>query len=590
MSFLTQEWLFGLFLIPVILLCAIFSRRSQARAWKSLVAPRLAHKLVHKTSSLRHWVSLSLALAAFGFIICALARPYQGEVTMREKVRSRNILIAVDSSKSMLCKDIASDRLTAAKSYALQLLKQFPTDKIGLLAFAGSSKVIAPLTVDHLAVHDTISQLDTHSIPLGGSNLADAVSLGVETLKATGKRANALIIFSDGEEHDSGIDKAIKEAKAAGVQVITIGVGTLTGGVIPSEQDAEGKHRNQEGAVVHTRLHEELLRELAIKTNGAYTSINNRPGVVINSAIEQMDSFEQEGRKQTIPHERYAWFVLPAVVCVLLSAFARARWKSTTPMALILSFVSFFTPEQASAQRNWLAKQQQQLFTKPAAKKRAYLELKEQKHDEAISSLNQAMQFSTGEERARLSTALGQAYYRKGDYKKAAKAYSTALLSNDEEAQAKANYNLANSIFKQHDETLKAIGIEPHTKEELSTLKRTLNDCLEKYQTSLDHLPKDYVTKNIRAIEQLIKKVEEEENKQQKKISNSSKKTTINKKAAINKRTVSSNSKRTTINKKAAINKRTVSSNSKRTVSSKKKAIFNRRNKTHQPLDLTTVK
>ncbi|MFT5883169.1 MAG: Ca-activated chloride channel family protein, partial [Crocinitomicaceae bacterium] len=106
MHFLTPEWLYALILIPLLAILAILARRSQTRAWKSLVATRLAEMLINKAPAARRWIALTLALLSFACIIVALARPYQGEHEIRDKIQSRNILIAVDTSKSMLCKDV----------------------------------------------------------------------------------------------------------------------------------------------------------------------------------------------------------------------------------------------------------------------------------------------------------------------------------------------------------------------------------------------------------------------------------------------------------------------------------------------------
>ncbi|MEO1856190.1 MAG: VWA domain-containing protein, partial [Rubritalea sp.] len=523
MHFLTPEWLYALVLIPLLAILAILARRSQTRAWKSLIAPRLAGKLINKAPSVRHWIALSLALLSFACIIIALARPYQGEHTTHEKIQSRNILVAIDTSKSMLCEDVSSNRLTAAKSLSLQMLERFPTDRIGVLIFAGSCNVIAPLTVDHIAVQDTISQLDTNSIPVGGSNLADAVALGVETLKTTGKRANALVIFSDGEEHDSGIEEAIEKANEAGVQIITIGVGTPSGGIIPSGKESDGKHRNTKGEVVHTKLHESLLQELAKKTNGAYTSVNNRPDAVITSAINKMESFEQEGRAQIIPHERYYWFVIPAVGFALSSAFVRARWRKGQSAALMLTS-GFLTlsPSRVEAQGSWLEQQKHNLFTSPADEKRGYEALKQKKYTDAIEAFKSARKHTSGEKHAQLSSALGQAFYRSGDYKAASKAFSDAMLSDQKSTQTEAEYNLGNSLYQEQwdafgdmgESTLKEYltkrleaseDEEKITREDLDDYEKAFNNALEKFQASQQPNSKQ----NAKACKEVVKTIQE---------------------------------------------------------------------------------
>ena len=157
MNFLHPGWLALLLILPFILLGAILAFRSQRQVWKKMVAPRLHKQLVTTSSQTRRWIGLALGLCGCALIIAALSRPYVGETTTTEQIASRNIIIAIDTSTSMLVRDGAPDRMSTAKAMAIEVLQAFPEDRVGIIAFSGTAVLMAPLTVDHGAVQETIS-------------------------------------------------------------------------------------------------------------------------------------------------------------------------------------------------------------------------------------------------------------------------------------------------------------------------------------------------------------------------------------------------------------------------------------------------
>jgi len=193
-----------------------------------MVAPRLRKQLVTTSSQTRRWIGLALGLCGCALTIAALSRPYVGETTTTEQIASRNIIIAIDTSTSMLVRDGAPDRMSTAKAMAIEVLQAFPEDRVGIIAFSGTAVLMAPLTVDHGAVQETISQLDTDVIPSGGSDLSSAVSTAIEAFQKTGQKTNALIIISDGENHSAATSLAAEKIRKSDTIVCSIGVGTLS--------------------------------------------------------------------------------------------------------------------------------------------------------------------------------------------------------------------------------------------------------------------------------------------------------------------------------------------------------------------------
>ena len=233
MSLANPIWLIALFLLPLIVVAAILATRARTRQWSSLVAERLRGALIRRTSSLPRWLSLGLLMAAAALLIGGLARP-QGEAgTRTEKSVGRNLLLALDLSRSMRVQDVRPDRLSNAKLVIFELIEALPNERIGLVGFAGSSYLYAPLTVDHAAVRETVEQMDEGWPTVGGSDLGGAVRLSIDTLRETGQKNNVLVILSDGEKHSGELDQMISEARAAGVYILTIGIGTEDGDYAP---------------------------------------------------------------------------------------------------------------------------------------------------------------------------------------------------------------------------------------------------------------------------------------------------------------------------------------------------------------------
>jgi len=271
MSFLYPAWLACLITVPVILLLTILVRRNKTRVWERFVSKKHHDELVTRNSPKPFWSSLGLSCLGLTFIIIAMARPYSGVSTSRAKIESRNILIAMDTSLSMLCEDIQPNRLSSGVSFAINLISALPDDHIGVMAYAGTPNVITSFSIDHPSIIEELGQLGPQSTHIAGSNLTDALYKGINTLKRTGKQANAIILITDGSETLAEIKEIITIAKESYIQIFSIGVGTTAGGTIPINGEP---HRDTAGNTVITKLQDGVLKQLANETNGIYTHIN----------------------------------------------------------------------------------------------------------------------------------------------------------------------------------------------------------------------------------------------------------------------------------------------------------------------------
>ncbi|MEM9080401.1 MAG: VWA domain-containing protein [Verrucomicrobiota bacterium] len=500
MTFAEPAFLLFLLLIPLIGIGAFLADQQRKSNWQKIVAARHQQRLAAPASQTARWLSLSLALLALSLTIIALAQPEQGERLAKTTVRGRNIMLALDASRSMLVRDVAPDRLNAAKAAIFELLEKFPADRIGLLAFAGSASIQAPLTVDHNALIETLNQLDTSNIPTGGSNLADAVNLATHTLKQTGQSTHALIVLSDGELHEGELGDAAYDARQAGVLVVTIGIGTDQGGFVPDPSQNDKRFRDNRGNPVLSRLNPAPLRTLAGDTGGIYIQgVGQDVSKKIETVINRLDEFEGEGGEQITAIPRYHWFLIPAVILFLASIALRSFWKPASPTilrhstaALILTFTLLQNlPALENPLNNLLAEQA----------------LKSQDHQTASELFNTATRQVSGERLARTHFGEASALYKQKRYQDAGHAYSQALLSEDPTLRRDSHFQLANTLFHRGIATSEN---SPNPSPEL------LESALTHYDSALELDPSHQPTVENRAhVAKILEELKQQQQEQQ---------------------------------------------------------------------------
>ncbi|MDA1006227.1 MAG: VWA domain-containing protein [Verrucomicrobia bacterium] len=508
MSFAYPEVFFLLLLVPLILVGTILASRKRGQAWKKLVATRLESILVRSGSAVPRWISFALALLAFALLITALAAPNAGYEEENETIRGRNLLLAIDISRSMLADDESPNRLAAALAASLEVLDHFPNDRIGLIAFSGSAFLQAPLTVDHGAVRESIQQLDPVMLqqldadwmPRGGSDVSQAVHLAIDTFKETGQKNNALIIFSDGEHHEGGYEEAAEAAAEQGLTIFTAGFGSNEGAFLPDPQQTDGRFRDSKGNLVFSRLNTDGLRLLARKTDGFYTSGSGRHFAGnLETAVERLERYELEGRKHRVAIPRFQWFLLPAIVLFILSMLINTPWQSLgRAAAVILALLCL--PQSAKARL---------LPPTPAEKafERGEFEL-------ALEHFDVEIVRSSGDRLARLQLGAGAAAYRLQDFDRAASAYSAALLSADPRLQSDAHYALGNALFKRGDHALQSAD----EKTKASVMKETISgwtNALQHYEDCLQLTPDHQEAKDNHAfVKRRLDELQQEQQKQ----------------------------------------------------------------------------
>jgi len=336
MSIDSPYWLFLIALVPMIAIVAILSGRQREIAAYEFVADRLRHKLVRARSPLQRFVPLALALIALILLAFVMTRPHAGIQEIEAKAKGRNIMIAIDLSRSMLTDDVSPSRLQVAKATILEVLDRFPNDRIGLLTFADNAWISAPLTLDHQAIREVLNELTPDYLPTKGSNLGNAIHLANETLTATGQADNALIIISDGEDHadySSESNETLRAAETAaetGLTIFTLGVGTSDGGFIPDSQSKDGRYSSKDGSPVLSTLNESSLRNVAALSHGFYSRATGKTlQKSLSRAIAQLEQYEQDGINRTVPTPRYQYALPPAIILIFLAQLAQYRFFKT---------------------------------------------------------------------------------------------------------------------------------------------------------------------------------------------------------------------------------------------------------------------
>jgi Ca-activated chloride channel family protein len=297
------------------------SRKRQA-LMTLFIQSRLLPGLVSGLSPARQKFRFGCIVLAVAFLIIALARPQWGFTWQEVKQRGVDIVVAIDTSKSMLAEDIAPNRLARAKLAALDLMQQAKADRLGLVAFAGSAFLQCPLTIDDSAFRQSVESLSVNTIPEGGTALAEAIETALTAYKEEDNH-KVMVLMTDGEDHDSGAAEAAKKAAEAGMRIYTIGIGTVEGDLLPIK-DAQGNTdhvRDEQNNVVKSHLNEDILREIATVTGGFYLPLRGAKTIdtlyTHERGIAQLPKSEHQEKLVKQYTERYHWPLAFAIVLLV---------------------------------------------------------------------------------------------------------------------------------------------------------------------------------------------------------------------------------------------------------------------------------
>ncbi len=319
-------WL--LLLVPLLVVFTIWAHHRKRRALAIFGRPAMVAKLTSATSRARQGIKAALAIGGFAFLSLALVQPQFGTKTELLRRRGVDIIIALDTSLSMLAEDISPNRLQRALYEIEGLIDQLKGDRIGLLAFAGRSFTLCPLTLDYAAAKLFLGTVDEDTIPDQGTAIAEAIRSAVRSFGSHGQKYKVLILITDGEGHGGDPLAAAEEASQAGVRVFAVGVGTPEGELIPVGHEGPKAYlKDRRGNIVKTRLDEATLARIAEITDGVYIRAQ-AGGVGVEEAyahISRMEKRDLGSRKYTQYKHRYQWPLGLALLCFFSEALLSDR-------------------------------------------------------------------------------------------------------------------------------------------------------------------------------------------------------------------------------------------------------------------------
>ncbi len=519
MNFAAPSYAYLLFALPVIALLKIWADRRAQKTLEAFVSSeRLRSSLLGGASVFWSSLHFGLQLLALGLFIIALTRPQFGNQERVEEQTGRNIIIAIDTSKSMLADDVKPNRLARAKLAAQDILEKLPGDRVGLIAFAGRAFLQAPLTTDHDAVIESIQSLDHTTIPRGGSSLGAAIELALSTIKTIPGKEHGMIIFSDGGETDAAAIKAAQQAVDNHLLILPVGMGTNDGSQIPNPepQNPDDFVRDENGRIVISRLESTTLAEVARITGGEYVELASQALTLntVNRILSNLDRQKSEVRKDSRPIERYQWPLIAGIISLMSSLFmrpsSRKRIKISAALpvdplatvhhqarrgaaAIVMFLMLFAGLAPVQGEMNDEVKKQQEKWLKDYQR--------EYRKDQIPASLPD------------LIYGVGATSLEKKDYETAVKAFSEALKSDDLEVQKRARRALGTALYNKGDEI--------HEKQPEQTIK-SWTDARDHFDSALKlsrddkelQENRDFIQKRLDELKEQQKQKQEQKDKQ----------------------------------------------------------------------------
>jgi Ca-activated chloride channel family protein len=452
MNFAHPQLLWLLLVIPPgLALFFWWGDRVRQKLLIQFVEARLLSSLTVGLSPARRQIRFALAIVAVALLLIAIARPQYGYDKEEVQQNGLDVVVAVDTSKSMLATDIAPNRLARAKLAALELMQRAKTDRLGLVAFAGSAFLECPLTIDNTAFQQSVQALDVKSIPEGGTALAEAINTALTAFKEQSNH-KALVLLTDGEDNDEGALEAAQAAAKAGLKIFTVGIGTTEGALLDPNLV-----RDPEGNAVKSHLNEALLKQIAAATGGFYLPLRGADtmDLLYDHGLAPLPKSEGVSRVVRRYHEQYHWPLTAAILLLLAELFlperrpparngadkpAGAATAAQTAAALVLA-AAFLWPALAKAS--------------PAT---AWQEYQAGNFTNALAEFTRLASVQTND--LRLVFNAGDAAYRATNFDLAESLFSQVTLSQDLKLQEQAYYNLGNVQFQKAKQAKDLDGLE----------------------------------------------------------------------------------------------------------------------------------
>lgn len=480
-------YLWLLLLVPVLVLVALLGHRKRKKQLKAFGDPELLKDLMPDVSAYRPWVKLGLAVFTFALLVVMLARPQMGTKITHEKRNGIEAVIAIDVSNSMMAQDVVPSRLEKSKLLIENLVDHFTHDRIGLVVFAGDAFVQLPITTDYVSAKMFLQNIDPSLVATQGTDIAKAINLSMRSFSQQKDIGKAVIVITDGEDHEGGALEAAKAANDKGVRVFILGIGSTKGAPIPLQEGGYLTDRN--GQTVLTALNETMCKEIAQAGKGTYIHVDNT-----NDAQEKLNdelAKLQRADTQAVIYSEYGEQFQAVCIIVIILLIAEILildiknpklrnihlFGSKKPMTMLLLLI---VPTLAFAQSD------------------------------------------------RHFIRTGNKLYRNQNYPKAEVEYRKALSQNG--SNAHAVYNLGNALMMQQKDSAAIVQLENAGKMEANKTRKAMayhnigticqrhqlyGDAIKAYEEALRNNPNDNETRYNLALCKRLNKNNKEQQKQQ---------------------------------------------------------------------------
>lgn len=322
-------YLYFLAVIPIIALLFLINLYWKKKKQREFGDTELVKKLSPEKSIFKPILKITVLLLALFCLIIGLVNPKVGTKLETVKREGIDVVFAIDVSKSMLAEDMAPNRLDKTKQIVSQIINQLGSDRIGIVAYAGSAFPVLPITTDYGVAKMYLQSMNTDMVSSQGTSLEEAIKLSANYFDKGNTTNKLIILISDGEDHSEGFEGAIEEAKKIKAKVITIGVGTEKGGPIPIKKNGivESFKRDQNDEVVVTKLNPEILTQIGKGTKGGYIYGGNTKDVLeyIKNALDNIEKTEFETTQVADFQSQFQWFLGIAFALLFLDVFLLER-------------------------------------------------------------------------------------------------------------------------------------------------------------------------------------------------------------------------------------------------------------------------
>ena len=322
-------YLYALGLIPLFILIYLLLNIWRKRALKNYGDMTVIQQLFPDVSKAKRFWKFVLFTTSFTFLIIGIVNPQVGTKLEEVKRKGADLMICLDISNSMKAEDLQPNRLEKAKQAISKLLDKLEGDRIGIVVFAGQAYVQLPITTDYSAAKLFLESINTDLIPTQGTDIGGAIDLAVESFGKDVGKNKAIVIITDGEDHEEGAVKASAAAAEKGIVIHTIGMGSVEGAPIPVYKGPvrEGFRKDKEGNTIVTKLNEQALQEISAAANGIFVRASNSDAGLNNvlEAVNKLEKKQFDSKMYSDYEDRFQWFISAALLLLIIETFLSER-------------------------------------------------------------------------------------------------------------------------------------------------------------------------------------------------------------------------------------------------------------------------